>query len=370
VLTVPTATSRARIDALDGIRGLAILLVIGAHLVGNVRDEVGGTGIVFKLFAFGWSGVDLFFVLSGFLITGVLLDSKEAPHFFRNFYARRALRIFPLYFGALFALAVARAIWPDPNLFGSASPLWMWVYLTNVVMSVEGAGAFGLAGHFWSLAVEEHFYLVWPPLVLLLNRRQLMAATAVIAGGALMLRTLFVVWGVSYPAAYILTPLRMDALAMGAFVAIAARGPGGLRALLPGARVLGVATSLALVALILARQSLMPDDPGMQTLGYSLLDAMFGCWLVVGLLYRPLNRLLNAKVLRWFGKYSYGVYVWHPMIFILVLKTDAGRMLRGAQGGPELIAAAGFALAAMFAITLVSWHAWEKKFLELKRYYQ
>ena len=166
------------LPALDGLRGLAIIAVIVCH----VNVVTGGpfaagriTGPLSTVFAWGWVGVNLFFVLSGFLITGILYDAKGSVGFFRNFYARRALRIMPLYYGFLFCIVVMnrlhclRAVWLSPEGLASLAS-----YTYNFRFALTGHGL-GDLHHFWSLAVEEHFYLLWPQIfVWVRNRRLLM----------------------------------------------------------------------------------------------------------------------------------------------------------------------------------------------------
>ena len=148
------------LPALDGVRAIAFLLVVFAHINMSFGGETAGEGVslwVSKIFRGGWVGVDLFFVLSGFLITRILLDARQTDGYFRNFYARRALRIFPLYYGFLalmFALAVVK---PDRFHYSTADQASLLLYYYNV----HAAFHTGLTGvhHFWSLAVEEHFHL-------------------------------------------------------------------------------------------------------------------------------------------------------------------------------------------------------------------
>src|SRR5262249_16513822 len=141
---------------------------------------------------FGGSGVTLFFVLSGFLVTGILLRQRGRPGYFRNFYARRVLRIFPLYYTALGVILVLGLLAPGlqarlPCVFDNQ--LWLWIYCNNVFEFIRGQ-AYPIVGHFWSLAVEEQFYLVWPPLVLLLGHRWLPYLCTVCMLSAYMTRVL------------------------------------------------------------------------------------------------------------------------------------------------------------------------------------
>src|SRR5579885_3225639 len=160
----------SHIPALDGLRGIAILLVLWFHF----RGYLGGEPIQCTLAIigeFGWIGVDLFFVISGFLITRILLQTKEKPDYFRSFYTRRALRIFPLYYASLAVLFLAPMSFMSHSLPVAHDRLWFWIYLANWNPLFEQIRP-GSAAHFWSLSVEEQFYLVWPLLVWALSRKQ------------------------------------------------------------------------------------------------------------------------------------------------------------------------------------------------------
>lgn len=320
----------------------------------------------------GWVGVDLFFVLSGFLITGILYRSRNEPGYFRNFYARRSLRIFPLYYAAL---AVTFLLLP---VFLSGSRIlnelradqgWYWAYLSNVRVAEEGFPASLTIGHFWSLAIEEQFYLVWPLVVFLLPRRQLLAVALAMIAGALVLRSGLILYGHT-TAAYVLAPARMDGLALGAALAILGHHPKGLerlgRLVLP---VLGVTASL-LAGIFVLRHGLFPHDAVVQTAGYTLLSCFFGAVLAAAVRAvpgTPLNRALTARPLLFFGKYSYGIYVFHQPI--------SGMLKRGlvqpgilALGSPWMtqLAFTTLATALSVAAALVSWNLLEKHFLKLK----
>src|SRR4051812_26234940 len=154
------------VPALDGIRGLAILLILAYHFTLGMTGRGIAVRLIAKLTSTGWCGVDLFFVLSGFLITGILWNAKESPHRFRNYYVRRALRIFPLYYAAIaivFAALpfIATRVGGFEGIHGTGA--WLGLYGTNILVALRGQW-FPLS-HFWSLAVEEHFYLFWPAVV-------------------------------------------------------------------------------------------------------------------------------------------------------------------------------------------------------------
>src|SRR5262245_43040855 len=154
---------RGHMPALDGVRGLAVLMVLVFHFVGNMMPANGVERAIVGVTSYGSYGVELFFVLSGFLITGILYDAHNKPHYFRNFYMRRLLRIFPLYYGVLALVFIVAPL--IPLLRGPAldylvdRQAWAWLYTVNVYIAREGDWSFSYLDHFWSLAVEEHFYL-------------------------------------------------------------------------------------------------------------------------------------------------------------------------------------------------------------------
>jgi len=358
---------RPHMPALDGLRGIAVLLVIVDHICASIAGEFGVDNKFIKLAHFGWSGVDLFFVLSGFLITGILFDAKPGPNYFKNFYARRALRIFPLYYLVLVLFLVLTPVLTTLHLNARENPAWLFVYGTNFVMAATGDRAFGTLDHFWSLAVEEHFYLVWPAIVFFFRRRTVMA----IAVGAMALAFAARVAALDfapahYLAVYVATPMRMDSLAAGAFIALAARGPGGIGALVKPAFAIGGVALVLFTGLAIARDTPNALDPGLSTFGYSILWALYGSVLVLSLKWQPLNTVMNTPVLRWFGKYSYGMYVWHPIVFLIVMHADFVRALRGPATPLTATVTVVVAVVLMLAVTLASWHLWEKQFLKLK----
>jgi peptidoglycan/LPS O-acetylase OafA/YrhL len=229
--------SGRHIPALDGLRGLAILLVILYHHT-LMRQETLFDRVYVNLARLGWSGVDLFFVLSGFLITGILYDSKGSPHYFRNFYVRRTLRIFPLYYAVVFfSLIVLPRAWPawgltqlDRSAMEDRSQAWYWLYLQNFLFARdENLGHPALAVS-WSLAIEEQFYLVWPVVVSLLSRRHLIWTCGALILTALSLRIWMVSAGVHPTTIYVLPFNRMDALA----TTLARRSAPRTRHLVPG----------------------------------------------------------------------------------------------------------------------------------------
>jgi peptidoglycan/LPS O-acetylase OafA/YrhL len=326
--TGATADASGRVSALDGVRGVAILLVLVYHLAlyGAPPATSAGGRLLHAIAGVGWVGVDLFFVLSGFLITGILHDAKAGEHYFRNFYVRRALRIFPLYFGVLAVVCgVLPRLIPQHDGLRSlvAQSAWYWSYATNVLIAREGWPAFVALAHFWSLAVEEQFYLVWPVIVLLLGHRTLIVLCVALLVAAPLVR-MGLLWTTGRDAAaFVLMPARMDALGAGALVALVARTPGGLEPLVRPARVVGGACAGALVIIALARHGLGVEDTLVQVVGYSLLALLFASFLVLALTAArgSPTAVFRLRGLRALGRYSYAIYVFHHPLLIFVPPT-------------------------------------------------
>jgi peptidoglycan/LPS O-acetylase OafA/YrhL len=365
----------SREPVLDGIRGLAILLVVFHHVV--IFSGIARTGLIDRVVlavgASAWIGVDLFFALSGFLITGILYDARSSNRYFTSFYGRRVLRIFPLYYGFLCAWLVFR--W-----FGSThaeeSPVeglrWYWLYLSNLQVALWGWQQPLHLGHFWSLAVEEQFYLVWPLVVRIFDRRRLLQICVACFAAAFAIR-LFAPFGLSALGSYVLMPTRMDSLAAGAVVALIARGPGGLRRLGAWPARSLIASILAVAAIFLSRRGLPETDPLVITVGLSLLAVGAASLIAVVLLEQDsrLHWFLSAAPLVTLGQYSYGLYVFHQPVALLL--RDAGWQVGmfptiGGSGILGLVAFGGVVCLASGLCAFVSWHVWEAPFLRLKRY--
>lgn len=328
----------------------------------------------------GWTGVDLFFVLSGFLITGILLDTRGGRGYFRSFYARRTLRVFPLYYAALFGLF---ALLPALGLLTitaheqlAGPQAWYWTYLTNVWIAANGWEAVTpYTSHFWSLAVEEQFYLVWPFVVLTLGDRRLLPLC--IAGVALapLLRAALLWQGVDPVAVYVLTPTRFDTLMAGSGLAAWLRrdaDPALLRSFAKWAIAAGSCTA---VAIVVSNGRFGELDPIVQIAGYSAVT-MLSTGLLAGLVdprsRGPLTGLFAWRPARLLGRYSYGIYVVHPPVIFATLLTLGStlRPLREAAGPFALCAVIGvIAGAASIGIAALSHHCFERRFLALKKHF-
>lgn len=361
------------IPALDGLRGIAILLVAFAHFIGAYHISSRADAAVYETLRAGWCGVDLFFVLSGFLITGILVETKTASNYFQSFYMRRFLRIFPLYYACL-ALwffgfgSVAESQGWTASAIGQDRQLWYWLYVSNwMVPEHEAVGALG---HLWSLAVEEQFYLVWPLVVWLVSTRKLawVCVAAVIIAPAF--RCVLVANGMASDAAYEWTPARMDALACGALLALLLRSPAGHRFVARWWRhVFGVGLA-ALVAIAIVNGGLAFNLTVMKTIGYSLLACTAAAAIAGAILSRDGafgRRCVESAFLRAWGKYSYAIYVIHYPLFALSSQKliEAGQSWLQTRWGYALFVVGG--LACSFGLAWLSWHLFEKHFLSLKQ---
>jgi peptidoglycan/LPS O-acetylase OafA/YrhL len=361
---------------LDGMRGIAVLAVMAFHfsLFSHISVTTAAASAWEGIASVGWIGVDLFFVLSGFLITGILYDSKNSAGYFRTFYARRSLRIFPLYYGVLAAFFfVLPLVFPTSAAVRhhTADELWYWTHLSNVEIALHGWGEISLyVGHFWSLAVEEQFYLVWPIVVLLLSGRQLLRFCAGVMVFSLALRTYLFATGEGV-AAFVLTPARMDTLAFGAVLAVVMRDAELYARLRRFVRPLAVLSAILLAGLLLWRNGLDKNDAVAGTIGFTLLGALFSTAIFFALTAARAghyNRLLSSRGLRFFGKYSYALYVFHQPVALVLTALGLPAILGqlGVSGFGAQLAYGSVATMMSLILSLISWNLLEKQFLKLK----
>ena len=380
------------VPALDGVRGVAILLVLLIHFSMDTLF-LSPAGVLYSRFAFaGWIGVDLFFVLSGFLITGILLDAKgddhrrgADPHYFRNFYARRTLRIFPLYYGSLallfIILPLVKPVQTPAVQWVAGHQKWLWLYGANILISLKNEWVFWtdwfVLNPFWSLAVEEHFYLLWPLVVFLLPRKWLVRVCLASLPFCLALRFLILHFTPNFLASSLMTPCRIDSLCFGGLLAMAIRSPAPrLAALRRAAPYLSVAFFLPMLPIFAKTNGsgANPADFWMHFAGHTLLAISFGFLIFIAATSSPLSplvRFLSVPFLRAFGKYSYGMYVLHSIFmpwFIKFFPVDLYWQIVGHQLVAVWIHVA-FSVATTFALGWLSWHLYEKHFLKLKRFF-
>jgi peptidoglycan/LPS O-acetylase OafA/YrhL len=383
-------TERKHFPPLDGIRGIAIILVMVFHFfIGMPRTNE--TQKVFAaLTSAGWVGVDLFFVLSGFLITGILINTKGQPRYFSSFYARRALRIFPAYYGFIlfvgFILGPA-LVWnygrahpglpsqPAQNLelFRSHQSFY-WLYLTNVLIAIKGFAPTVLwMTPFWSLAVEEQFYLVWPLVVRKLSSRNLLRLAIVAFGAASLLRIVLYASGIVNAGviAAMLTPTRMDPLALGAALAVVIRHPDGARLIRKYSLPAGVCALVGVTSVIAWKRGLPEMDTLTQIVAFPG-NAIWGAAAIGASITAPLgsafNAVLSGRLLRTFGFYSYGLYIVHSPVFWFVHRVRAFADSYVDWDAGLLLALLWFVLATGVALATAwtMWHLLERPFLSQK----
>jgi peptidoglycan/LPS O-acetylase OafA/YrhL len=365
------------IPALDGLRGIAVLLVMWLHMT-ILRGEHTWDWLLREgARSWGWTGVDLFFVLSGFLITGILYEARGQRGYFRNFYARRVLRIFPLYYGFLLLLFGGGMAWLS-SLTGRPAThegqAWYWLYLSNFAMALHGDWPFQPLGSTWSLAIEEQFYLLWPLLVLFLSRTALMRTCVGIFFLALGCRLAVAAGQRLWMEAYILTPCRADSLAAGAFIALWARGPVPLARMTRLARWILWLAAASLSLILVLRGHLARDSRIVYTVGFSLITAFYGALLILAMTAAQgsrLRRALEGRTLRLFGHYSYALYLFSGPVTLLLEHYLPERRLPRLWGSalPGQLLFYGLGTVGSLGIAWVCWHAYEKHFLKLKRFF-
>ncbi|MEL6606047.1 MAG: acyltransferase [Cyanobacteria bacterium J06614_10] len=351
---------KKHLPVLDGIRGLAALMVMAFHYLEGKNYLIRGTFYepLLKFSALGQTGVDLFFVLSGFLITRILINSKNKQNFFSIFYARRSIRIMPLYY---FYLVLALIVLPI--LAGEALPefsksWYSWVHLQNIPRTFQFPSEGPL--FYWSLAVEEHFYLFWPVLVYFLPRRKIAIASLLLIAFSFGLRLYMLPqgWDVFY-----FTLTRMDALLFGALLAVFE--PALLTRTANNRRLftllffsVGVPLGLIFLAAggtgnywVLAVKYPMTALVYTALIGFAITTT--DCSWV--------RKVFESRPLCFIGSISYGLYVYHTLCFKwlnqLLPETD-----------PLLPMPLAFACA--IAVAYVSFHLLEKPFLRLKRFFE
>lgn len=346
---------------LDTLRGIAILMVLVYHNFSIIP------------FAFlGSLGVDLFFVLSGFLITGILLRASENGGQLRNFYIKRVLRIFPVYFVTLlviiFLLPALFTVGYDVQYYRQHQ-YWFYFFVQNFLFVLQPLEKKNLLNHFWSLAIEEQFYLLWPVFIFFYKKT---ARLIYILPGLLIIvfsvrLTLYCLHGVSN---LIFTFFRIDGLLVGCFLAFAVWKEITLSKRLQLV-ILAAVACLNLLFLILTTV-LQKDFAYFPCCGYTSFAVLFGL-----LVYRMVcststnNSSPATSILQFLGKISYGLYAYHWPVFVLLSPAIQAALTHGLKlrfSASSLIAAFITTLAAVL-LSAVSYRYFEKFFLQLKSKY-
>jgi peptidoglycan/LPS O-acetylase OafA/YrhL len=362
-----------RIPELDGLRGLAIFLVILYHYVSVVPHGTSHTwpSRIGTILGQGATGVDLFFVLSGFLIGGILLDSRSSPRYYKTFYLRRFHRIIPLYYSwiLLFGLAmmVARKLGGVVGAeFRTAIPYWAYfIFIQNYLFGSTPVQALWLV-QTWSLAVEEQFYLISPPLVRNLSKPRLVKLLLAIVAFAFLLRLFLATWfGPNHDnwgilASYFWAPSRSDDLALGVLTAVAWTTPQARQGLQENIhRIYLFLCASAASLLLMLFWMVKPNSYVAATLGRPVYGLFFVSLLIVSLADRQgkLVGLFRWRPLRELGRVSYCVYIIHGAVDWLVFRIvwHAGPRFDSVPS----IALSSVAFVSTLALAEVSWRYFE-----------
>jgi peptidoglycan/LPS O-acetylase OafA/YrhL len=361
-------SSKLHIAELDGIRAIAIWLVLFDHIVDGWPTPPEALAVIPAPIRFialhGWLGVDLFFVLSGFLITGILLDARDSPKYFRNFYARRILRILPLYYLVILVMYVAYQS-------GQSYFLISLVFLANLA-PLFGVNSPHGPDVFWSLSVEEHFYLLWPWLVRLLSRRQLTWAALLLVIVTPILRYVGIKAGLRADnEIYLYTWFRLDGLALGALLAIWCRST-----IWSARNSLILASMLVLSALLITvlGSPYGVSSPG-SPLRYTQVQLCFGGFLLFVVTMRGTGWTapLRTSFAIWSGYLSYCVYLVHlslgELYQTLIVRWSVHPERYLSPFG-VVIARGLFMIVSAFAVALLLRVTVEQPALRLKRHFQ
>src|SRR3990167_5268269 len=378
---------KTKIPALDGLRGIAVLWVMlhnGSFFAVLDFDTALG-GNLWRMLHAGWLDVQLFFVLSGFLITGILLDAKEhkSENIFKNFYMRRILRIFPVYYLSLIAIALFAWFQPGVSIWADSIAdhmAWFALYMNNWLHPFVH---FKL-GRFWSLAVEEQFYLLWPFVVIFVTRQSLLKICLLLVAFAVAFRFGLVLidpqFAVADEGAYLWTPCRMDALAVGALLAIVIREYPAHQNM---GRMVNLATILSLLYCLTAiylKYTFSSVAADWTMLNQTVAAILFGAYIYYCITPAEISgirtlfvRAVSFSWLRSCGKYSYAMYIFHAPI-ALALKELVYPGIKVQVGDGNFFGVPHFYIvdtilfvACTFGLAVVSWILIEKPFLDAKK---
>ncbi len=372
--------SQQRLPALDGMRGLAILLVLLGHFLGALIAVPADSIWIYVPLSLRltWSGVDLFFVLSGFLIGGILLDQRAATNYYQVFYLRRLCRIFPLYYLTLllfFGLIALGATRLSPWLFDKPLPALAYLTFTQNYWSVWFVAKFGYPafwpGVTWSLAVEEQFYVIIAVVIRKL-KRGLLPLLIVFIVLAPVLRTIcYFAFSQGALMSYLWLPMRADAPLLGVLVAYAWRQPAMHAWVLAHQKRFVIASLMlggALIGLNVWRQELaLSGSSVMATIGYTWVAVFYACLLCL-VLAQPEGRLALGfcfRPLRWLGEISYGVYLIHIPVLGLCHALALGQTPTITNRRELAVAMGAFLLTLILAA--VSWRGFERPILRWGR---
>lgn len=363
-------SKRPHIPALDGIRGVAILMVFILHYGGGAQSRFWPIHLIGAFIKVGWTGVPLFFVLSGFLITGILWDSFDKPQWWKTFYIRRSLRIFPLYYLSILIVILSAIFFGDVH--EALHNVWIYaLYSQNFPFAAQRiqhlGSSVGLIA-FWSLAVEEQFYLCWP--FLLRCTRTLRQAKALCIA-LFVLAFLYRVYG-SQPGhdAEILgdaTLSRAGELAVGAWLALKLRGnPVEWSRFLRWVPIASILSLSGFIAVSVYSGEPETTHRAVLVFGLPFIAIFYGCLICMAITENSwVQRAASVAFLRWMGAISYSLYVWHELLNVPVTKLS---LALAPHAGRDAGLALRFTVAAVVCVTVaqLSYRYFEMPFLRLK----
>jgi len=323
----------SHIPELDGLRGIAVLLVLVYHL-----DIDWHLGILHHMAEWGWVGVDIFFVLSGFLITRILLNAGERTHPLRTFYIKRALRIWPLYY-VLLACTCGEALVLHKRFAWKES----LVLVQNFLPQYPQLGF----NQTWSLCVEEHFYLIWPLLIIFISRRLLPWTLFLVLLLEPVLRSIAIHHGVIPKLLYTSTQYRLDDIACGSLVALLSQNIGTLTGLARGLWLLPAGLAGCMITAYLSDNDVQYSASFYSFLAIASVSVL--CFVLVNA-GEPGAKLLRNESLRYVGKVSYALYLIHPVIIGFVRLT-----------GLPATTSIFLVVACSFTVSALSWHFFESR---------
>ncbi len=370
---------RQRMPTLDGLRAFAILSVLWHNTTAGQYHGNAILNIIDLLANAGWLGVQLFFVLSGFLITGILLDSTNAPRRFINFYGRRFLRIFPPYYSLLIVIClILPALLPHLQLFHEHldRSIWYWLFLNN--WASPFIGEMPTLPHLWSLAVEEQFYIFWPACIFLLPRRALpwLCASAVLIAAITRFGLTLYDPDFAQEAAYKFTVARWDALTIGALLAFYIRDEGTYQKLRKYWLPVLCGTAVYIILFSAICHNFAPTGAGLTSLNQTISALFFGAIIFYAIQVNAKSAerwqaLLMNPILQSVGKYSYAMYLWHmPVILALTpIWHDYTARFSTHHKAWAVTTFSMIVLIGSYSLAKISWLLIEQPFLRLKRFF-
>jgi peptidoglycan/LPS O-acetylase OafA/YrhL len=374
--------SKEYIPSLDGLRGLAVLLVMIYHfshvpiITHSFVDEA-----FFKVLTMGWIGVDVFFVLSGFLITRILLWSKEAPisEYLKVFYIKRSLRIFPLYYlylGFIFLIfyplvfsSMGGVEQTKIQLARESAP-WFVFYVSNLKQVFNGMFFGAGLGHLWSLSIEEQFYIIWPFVIYFVNQKNLTKLFFCIILFCLILRICMYIYSFPAESIYVFTATRIDGLVIGGYVAYLSLNT----KMAINTKYVLYCFYFLLTVCLLALYIIGPRvemHPFLYT-GFLTLLSVCICmliWILQSEESSAPKTFFSNRILIFFGKYSYGLYIFHPLLRQFVMKVVGSPIIIFDSQIIWEIGIIVLCTGVSLIAALLSWNLFEKWFLKSKSFF-